>query len=140
MRQSPGFTILEIIITVVLVGILASLFIPAMGTHLLRGTEPANRPAAGGQAQADMEAVLRDYVIYLNTDPNPQNVLTYMAGLANASVSMTWIDFDSSGNQDVCASPPNCGGLLVTTEQGGLSYSAVLTNEKNATGYDAVNY
>ena len=139
MRQSRGFTILEIIVTVVLVGILASLFIPAMGTHLLRGTEPANRPADAGQAHADMEAVLRDYVIYLNTNPNPQNVLTYMAGLANASVSMTWIDF-TSGAQTSCGSPPDCDGLLVTTGQGGLSYSAVLTNEKNATSYDAVNY
>ena len=140
MRQSRGFTILEIIITVVLVGILASLFIPAMGTHLLRGTEPANRPADAGQAHADMEAVLRDYVIYLNTSTTPQNVLSYMATLANASVSMTWIDFNASGVQTSCSTAPNCGGLLVTTEQGGLSYSAVLTNEKNATSYDAVNY
>lgn len=139
MTRSRGFTILEIIVTVVLVGLLASLFIPAMGTHLLRGTEPANRPAAAGQASADMEAVLRDYVIYLNTDDHPEDVLSYMSGLANASVSMTWIDF-TSGVQTSCGSPPNCGGLLVTTEQGGLSYSAVLTNEKNATSYDAVNY
>ncbi|HBR05799.1 MAG TPA: hypothetical protein DD766_01435 [Desulfovibrio sp.] len=140
MRRDFGFTLLEIIITVVLVGILAAMFIPAMGTHLLRGTEPANRPVDEGLAHSDMEAVLRNYVIYLNTSTTPQNVLTYMSGLANASVSMTWIDFDSSGNQASCSSSPNCGGLLVTTEQGGLSYSSILTNEKNATSYDAVNY
>jgi prepilin-type N-terminal cleavage/methylation domain-containing protein len=140
MRRSRGFTLLEIIITVVLVSLLASMFIPAMGTHLLRGAEPAARPADAGQALSDMEAVLREYVLYLNTSTTPQNVLTYMSTFANASVSVTWIDFDASGSQVSCSSPPDCGGLLVTTEHGGLSYSALLTNEKNATSYDAVNY
>ena len=140
MRRNSGFTLLEIIITVVLVGILAAMFIPAMGTQLVRSADPALRVVNEGQAQAAMETVLRDYVIYLNTSSTPENVLTYMSSQSYSNVSMAWIDFDSSGAQTACSGAPDCGGLLVTASSGGLSYSAVLTNERSVTDYAAVNY
>ena len=38
-----GFTLLEIIVTLILVGITAAIMFPAMGTNLTRSAEPVNR-------------------------------------------------------------------------------------------------
>jgi len=38
-----GFTLLEIIVTLILVGITAAIMFPAMGTNLFRSAEPVNR-------------------------------------------------------------------------------------------------
>ena len=38
-----GFTLLEIIVTIILVGITAAIMFPALGTNLTRSAEPVNR-------------------------------------------------------------------------------------------------
>ena len=38
-----GFTLLEIIVTIILVGITAAIMFPVMGTNLIRSAEPVNR-------------------------------------------------------------------------------------------------
>ena len=38
-----GFTLLEIIVTIILVGITAAIMFPVMGTNLTRSAEPVNR-------------------------------------------------------------------------------------------------
>ena len=38
-----GFTLLEIIVTLILVGITAAIIFPVMGTNLIRSAEPVNR-------------------------------------------------------------------------------------------------
>jgi prepilin-type N-terminal cleavage/methylation domain-containing protein len=38
-----GFTLLEIIVTIILVGITAAIMFPVMGTTLIRSAEPVNR-------------------------------------------------------------------------------------------------
>jgi prepilin-type N-terminal cleavage/methylation domain-containing protein len=43
MTSSRGFTLLEIIATLILVGISAAILFPAMGTNLIRSADPVNR-------------------------------------------------------------------------------------------------
>lgn len=143
MSGSRGFTLLELIITVVLVGILAALFVPAMGTHLTRSADPLGRGVGEAQALSDLEAVLRNYVLYLNTDTNPAGVLAHMQSTyaGNSSVSLSWIKFDAVSRNETSGDAANNDGLKITARgPGGFSYSMLLTNERNATSYDPVNY
>jgi prepilin-type N-terminal cleavage/methylation domain-containing protein len=41
--SQKGFTLLEIIVTIILVGITAAIMFPVMGTNLIRSAEPVNR-------------------------------------------------------------------------------------------------
>lgn len=43
LTSQRGFTLLEIIATLILVGISAAILFPAMGTNLIRSAEPVNR-------------------------------------------------------------------------------------------------
>ena len=43
MTSQRGFTLLEIIATLILVGISAAILFPAMGTNLIRSAQPVNR-------------------------------------------------------------------------------------------------
>lgn len=142
LRRSPGFTLVELLITVVLVGLLAALFIPAMGTHLTRSGDPVGLSVDEAQVASDQEAVVQEYVRFLNNDSNPSGVLAHMAGAyaGNASVTTSYIDFDAAGNETACGSPPDCAGLKVTVRREGHAYTMLLTNDRNSTSYAPVNY
>lgn len=143
MSGSRGFTLLELIIAVVLVGLLAAMFVPVMGTQLTRSADPVGRGVGEAQALSDLEAVLREYVLYLNTDTNPAGVLAHMASTyaGNSSVSLSWIKFDAATRNETSGTSSDNDGLKVTAKApGGFSYSMLLTNERNATSYDPVNY
>lgn len=142
LRESPGFTLVELIITVVLVGLLAALFIPAMGTHLIRSGDPVAVGLDEAQVVSAQEAVVREYVRFLNTDSTPADVLPHMVGAfaGNASISFSYIDFDASRNETACANPPDCAGLKVTIQQRGHACTTLLTNARNSTSYAPVNY
>jgi len=43
MESQKGFTLIEIIVTLILVGISAAIMFPAMGTSLIRSAEPVER-------------------------------------------------------------------------------------------------
>jgi len=43
MESQKGFTLIEIIVTLILVGISAAIMFPVMGTNLTRSAEPVNR-------------------------------------------------------------------------------------------------
>jgi prepilin-type N-terminal cleavage/methylation domain-containing protein len=42
-RSQRGFTLIEIIVTLILVGVSAAIMFPVLGTNLIRSAEPVNR-------------------------------------------------------------------------------------------------
>ena len=129
-RRYRGFTLVEIIITLLAAGILGAIFINLMGTALSDSwsTLEMVRDEAGG-VQA-MEHIIADFVFEMNRDP--ANALdTIVAnrdgGDYGPSVLMHYIEFDAAGFE-VDPPPLSSNTLKVTVQATGKTLTNILTN------------
>ena len=83
-RQEQGFTLIEIIVTILLGSILAALMFQFMGTALTGSSGPVNIVRDGADVEAIMEEIIADYVKRINT--NPATALALMKADADALV------------------------------------------------------
>ena len=100
--DSKGFTLVEIIVTLVAAGILGVIFTQFMGTALDASWNAVEivRDEAGGEGV--MEEIIADYVAEMNSDPNIAlgNLVTNnINGKYGPNVTMTYIDFDIVGDE-----------------------------------------
>ena len=100
--DSKGFTLVEIIVTLVAAGILGAIFIHFMGTALdasWNAVEIVRDEAAG---EGIMERIIADYAAEMNNDPDNAlgNIVTNnINGNYGPNVTMTYIDFDIAGDE-----------------------------------------
>ena len=100
--DSKGFTLVEIIVTLVAAGILGAIFIHFMGTALDASWNAVEivRDEAGGEGL--MEQIIADYAAEMNNDPDNAlgNIVTNnINGNYGPNVTMTYIDFDIAGDE-----------------------------------------
>jgi prepilin-type N-terminal cleavage/methylation domain-containing protein len=79
-----GFTLFEIVITLVVAAILATLFMQFMGTSLSRSTEPLVKVQEGLSLGEVMEKMSVDYKSLLATDSNPLD--TFKSHVENGNI------------------------------------------------------
>ncbi len=138
-RQN-GFTLVEIIITLVAAGILGAIFINLMGTALSASWNSVEMVREEADGVKVMEMIIADYVFEINTDPanalttmitnNTNGNYTTAIGLDHISVDMDYIDFDSSGNAVPSALSDT---LKVTVKVEGKDLINILTSSRAAT-------
>jgi prepilin-type N-terminal cleavage/methylation domain-containing protein len=106
--DSKGFTLVEIIVTLVAAGILGAIFIHFMGTALDSSWNSVEIVRDEAGAEALMEQLIAYYVADLNSKDDPTN----KAALANIdtydgntiegiTITTHYIQFDVSGNEIV---------------------------------------
>jgi prepilin-type N-terminal cleavage/methylation domain-containing protein len=66
-RSEKGFTLLEVIITLVIAAILASFLVAFMGTAVTRSSDPVNQAKNLATATVAMERISSNYAAYLAT-------------------------------------------------------------------------
>ncbi len=98
-----GFTLVEVIATLVVVGILAGFFIHFMGTALEKSWKSAELVAGEGQAEGKLEEILADYVTRINDNPDTA-LAAIKATNYGSDVTMVYIEFDGTGNETTPAS------------------------------------
>ena len=128
-----GFTLVEIIITLLATGILGAIFINLMGTALNDSWSTVEMVRDEAAAVQVMERIIADYVHLMNT--NPAGALAQIkadgdGGTYGSAVSMQWVDFNSSGALVGPVSPGNT--LLVTVQARGKDIINILTNSRAA--------
>jgi prepilin-type N-terminal cleavage/methylation domain-containing protein len=102
--RSKGFTLVEIIVTIVAVGILGAIFINFMGTALTSSWNAVEITRDEANAEGLLEQIVGEYVVLINGN-NPENALgsivTNYNGRTIDGVSITtrYITFDTSGNE-----------------------------------------
>jgi prepilin-type N-terminal cleavage/methylation domain-containing protein len=70
-RGSNGFTLMEVIVTIVAAGILGVIFMNFMGTAMSRSVRSVLNVEAEANAQALMELIVSDYAVEINkADPS----------------------------------------------------------------------
>jgi prepilin-type N-terminal cleavage/methylation domain-containing protein len=101
--DSKGFTLVEIIVTIVAAGILGAIFIQLMGTALNSSWNAVEIVRDESNGEGVMERIIAEYVADMNNDPDNAlgNVVTNYNGQTIDGISITteYIVFDAGGNE-----------------------------------------
>ena len=132
-----GFTLIEIIATVIVMGILAAFFINFMGTALTDSWRSVELVADEARAEGLMEMIIADYVERMN-DNNPDTALSRIVSRRESfyendpdygmPVTMGYIRFNN-GVEEVDTAGEN-RNLKVTVESPGYSLTTILTESR----------
>lgn len=139
---AKGFTLVEIIVTIVAAGILGVIFVQFMGTALNASWNAVEiaRDESGGEGV--MEQIIADYVFEMNSDPG--NALGTLVANNNdpikkygENVTMGYIEFDTNGNEvDKGVATDNlkvvyqASGQVLPAITGRYSMTTILTNSR----------
>ena len=142
-----GFTLMEVIVTIMAAGILAAFFVQFMGTAMSRASESMERVLAESGGEATVETIIADYVASMNSDPASTfttlttsiNNNNYNNSSAGVSVSYNYITFDSGGNVSPEAFPTDT--LQITVQlTGGNDMVFLLGQSRTAAGQPLIRY
>ncbi len=100
---SKGFTLVEIIVTIVVAGILGAIFVHLMGTALNASWNAVEIVRDESNGEGVMERIIADYVADINSDPDNAlgNIVTNYNGQTIDGITITtqYIVFDAGGNE-----------------------------------------
>ena len=101
--DSKGFTLVEIIVTIVAAGILGAIFVHLMGTALNASWNAVEIVRDESNGEGVLERIIADYVADINNDPDNAlgNVVTNFNGQTIDGITITtqYIVFDAGGNE-----------------------------------------
>lgn len=134
MRRNSGFTLVEVIITVLVAAIVGVIFVNFMGYGMSRTVRSVEMVKGEADAERLMDRIIADYVFRLNADSAAALGLMKTDvdnGVYGAIVSAAYITFDPSGNET-----PDSGGLnrtlKVSIAASGNDIVALLTRSRSA--------
>lgn len=137
-----GFTLVEVIATIVAAGILGAIFIQLMGTALNSSWNAVEIVRDEANTEKVMEQIIADYVADINSDPATalNNMVTNYNGQTIDGVGITtrYIVFDGSGNEIAAGLSDNlkvelkASGVAAPAITGRYPLTTVLTNSRAA--------
>ena len=136
---AKGFTLVEIIVTLVAAGILGSIFVQFMGTALDASWNAVEIVRDESNGERLMEQIIADYVEDINQDLNALgNIVTTYDGQTFYDVNVTtqYIVFDGSGNEVASGSSDNLkivlqsSGPVAPAITGRYPLTIILTNSR----------
>ena len=137
---SKGFTLVEVIVTLLAAGILGVIFIQLMGTALSAGWNAVEIVRDEANAEKVMEQIIADYVAHINNDPAAalDNMVTNYNGQTIDGILITtqYIVFDGSGNEvaaglsDNLKVELNASGVAAPAITGRYYLTTLLTNSR----------
>lgn len=119
-QQRPqGFTLVEVIVTIVVAGCLGALLVNMLGTQLLRSSTPLMAAHDASRAEATLENVVAYYTQVVNNSTS---------GALNAVVARypNNATFSAVRNNNF----NGVDALVVTVTEGGASLTTLLTQER----------
>ena len=138
--DASGFTLVEIIITIIFMGILASFFIHFMGTALDDSWKSVELVAGEAEAEGTIEEIIAYFTSKINDDSDLANALSKVVTEFAGNATMNYIVFNSTtGNEENDISGTN-RNLKVTVETPGNNLTTILTKSRINSGDPIVNY
>jgi prepilin-type N-terminal cleavage/methylation domain-containing protein len=102
-RHSKGFTLVEIIVTIVAAGILGAIFVNFMGTALESSWNSVEIARDESGVEFLMEQIISEYVVDMNNNPANalNNIVTTYGGQTINGITITtgYVTFDAGGNE-----------------------------------------
>jgi prepilin-type N-terminal cleavage/methylation domain-containing protein len=140
-----GFTLIEIIATIIVLGILAAFFIHFMGTALHDSGQSVELVKGEAEAESLMEEIIAYYTSKMNDDTDLDNALSKVVSEYGGNATMEYIEFDSGGNEQADSSGTN-NNLKVTvkiaaeSEEYSHNLTTILTKSRNDSNDPKVYY
>ncbi|MGD8366418.1 MAG: prepilin-type N-terminal cleavage/methylation domain-containing protein [Desulfobacterales bacterium] len=124
-----GFTLIEIIVTIVVGAILAAVMVQFMSTAMTRSADPTAAVRTEAETGTVMEEIVSSYVKVINAS-NPSGALAQIQATygSAAGVTMAYIRFDATGQEVVEGSATDT--LKVTVQGTGYALTALLTESR----------
>lgn len=148
-RNRQGFTLVEVIVTIIAAGILAAYFVNFMGTSLTSASKSVARVQGESGGEAAVESIISDYVRAMNAN-TPANALStitanidtnkYDDAAIGIDVKWAYIQFDGGGNEAVVLPPATTNTLKITVEGPGNEQVFLLGQSRTAGGQPKIYY
>ena len=145
-NAESGFTLIEVIATIIVMGILAAFFIHFMGTALNDSWRSVELVADEAKAEGLMEKIIADYVERIN-DNNPDAALAAIKSLESSyesdpeyglPVTVEYIIFNA-GNE-VVVDPTTSNNLKIVIEAPSRNLTTILTKSRTDSNDSKVNW
>jgi type II secretory pathway pseudopilin PulG len=128
---SGGFTLVEVIVTILAAAIMGVIFIQLMGTAMSRSTEAVENVRDEITAEALMEQIVADYVFEINKADPTSALQTIVDRNYGPNVAKVFINFNAG--VEVALVPPNKSRTLkITVEAPGNNLVTLLTESRQA--------
>jgi prepilin-type N-terminal cleavage/methylation domain-containing protein len=138
--SSKGFTLVEIIATIIVMGILSAFFIHFMGTALDDSWKSVELVAGEAAAEGKLEEIIAYFTSKINDDSQLDNALSIVATEFSGDAIMEYIVFNaSSGDEEADDSGEN-RNLKVTLEAPGNNLTTILTQSRTQSTDPKVGY
>lgn len=124
-----GFTLVEVIVTILMAAIMGAFFIQFMGTAMSRSTRAVENVHDEAAAEALMEQIVADYVAEINKDDPSLALGTIKSKSYGAGVAMEYITFNSSGVEQTAGLSKT---LKVTVQAPANNLVTLLTESRQA--------
>lgn len=138
-----GFTLVEVIVTILAAAIMGAIFINYMGTAMSQSTRAIEHVRGEAEAEATIEWIVADYVLEMNQDYKTAltNIEKYVSQNKRygGNVSAGYVIFDSNGNEAADTTGKN-HTLKVVVAAAGNDLTTLLTKSRTETQNPAVPF
>jgi prepilin-type N-terminal cleavage/methylation domain-containing protein len=140
-NSAKGFTLLEVILTLMAAGILSVFFINFMGTALEFSWKSVEIVTSDAETEGKMEEIIAYYTSKINDDPDTAlaAVVTNYNGQSTNDILVTtqYIGFDADGE---LGPPPSVSYVLKVTAKGPANALVTILTDSRDSGDPAVRY
>jgi prepilin-type N-terminal cleavage/methylation domain-containing protein len=128
-KPCDGFTLIEIIVTIMVAAILAALMVQFAGTAMTRSGDPAAAVRTEADTGRILEEIVSDYVKRINSDPTGALAALKANYAGSPYVTMDYVRFDETG-QMVVETSGTTDTLSVMVKSEGYGVTTLLTNSR----------
>jgi prepilin-type N-terminal cleavage/methylation domain-containing protein len=138
--KEDGFTLIEVIVTIIATGIMGVIFINFMGTAMSKSSLAVERVSDAAGGEAVIETILADYVYEINRDPDGAlaTIKSRSYSTNKISVTMDYVVYDTSGNETVLTGDVSTNLKVKSVASAGIL--TTLLTKSRVGGSPTVNY
>ena len=133
-----GFTLIEVIVSIIILGLIAALIIPVMGTSVLQSSVPLLRVEDSLSARSTLERMTAAHVNKTNNAPEESLAYLCVLGAGDPTVEARDLDFDTTVRPVAGVIGGNCTGnkdhllVLLRDRDGNILFSSVFSRARRS--------